>query len=205
MHDSQDRRSALQRIGAGAAAAGTAVLALASRAGAEVDAERRKKRRAPFQTFKGQLNDVTYTPVGSGNTDHYIITGVGNGGVMNDERKNRKIRMTDARLFKYLDRRSDGNLGGHVCFGIEGINWRLFEIQYDKPTNTWTLDARVCKSNPDARPTVASSGDAASAGSLPAGYNGCSCACTKDCYHCGADSRYNGYSWCGFSYQDACG
>jgi hypothetical protein len=194
----------LHRLGAGAAAAGTAALALAGRAGARVNGERRKKRRAPEQTFQGKLRDITYTPIGSGNTDHYLITGVGNGGVMTDVRKDRKIRMTDARLFRYMDRRSDGDLGGHVCFGLEGINWRLHQIDYDKQTGLWRLDARVCKSNPDARPTVSSANDAAAAGDLPAGYNGCSCACTDDCYHCGADSRYNGYSWCGFSYKDAC-
>lgn len=42
MYEEQNRRSVLHRLGAGAAAAGTAALALAGRAGARVNGERRK-------------------------------------------------------------------------------------------------------------------------------------------------------------------
>ncbi|MGI9253338.1 MAG: hypothetical protein ACR2J8_06310 [Thermomicrobiales bacterium] len=103
MNQSQDRRSAMQRLAAGAAAAGASVMALAARAGAvpDVDSER-KKRRSPRQIFKGTLRDITYTPGGGDNSDRYIITGRGDGGTMNDRRMDQKVRMTDSGILHYL-------------------------------------------------------------------------------------------------------
>lgn len=205
MLEPQDRRSALTRIAAAAAtAAAAAVPGIAAADAAEsaapddgADAEKKGHggRHRPILFFKGRLSDIVYTPVGSGNTPNYLITATGGGGEMDDKRKHRRRSMTDAHLAAYIERRTNGAMNGFQCLFIEDMAWRVQTVSYDAATNQWTMMARVCDSNPNARPSV--SGAAAEAYSEA---TGCSCDCGSSCYRC-KDGKYH----CGYDEGGACG
>lgn len=203
MFDSQDRRAALLKLFAGVGAAGVA-LGEALDGASAVDAEKkgkRKKRTRPRHLWHGKLIDPVYTPLGTGDTTYYTITAQGaGGGTLHDRKRERKVRMTDVRLFHFMETKSGGNFRGEQSFTLQGINWRLLGAAYDKRTITWTLDVRVCESNPDARPVVATGAEAIAADDNSHEATGCSCDCGAHCYWCG--SPYNIY--CGDSYRAAC-
>lgn len=196
MHESSDRRSALQLLAAGAAAVGVAIHESAAALASEVDAQKKASNK-PTHVFKGRLENIVYTPIGEGDTRNYIITANGEGGTMYDKRKSKKRQMSDAALAKYINKRNGGAMNGNQCLRVEGINWRMQTVSFDSSQNLWTMVARVCDSNPDARPTSVLAAGVGAEAAAP--YTTCSCACTDDCYRCN-----NGLLICGFSWREAC-
>ena len=213
MFKNQDRRSALRKV----AASATAVAAgIARQAGgraavtAAVDAEKEKhgKGKRPIEIWRGNLIRPTYTPAPGGDATHWIITAQGGSGQMRHRASGRQTDMTASRLFHYLQKRTGGKMSGKQCLRLQGINWRILGAVYDKPTDTWTVDARICESNPDARPDVQSAGGVMAECSYA--YNctsaACNCGCGENCYHCdqgASDYRRDKY-YCGISYSAAC-
>ncbi|MGI9254304.1 MAG: hypothetical protein ACR2J8_11190 [Thermomicrobiales bacterium] len=203
MYDVQGRRAALSKVFAGAAAARLAlggIAAGAETAGVETEkgGKHRQKRVRPEQILKGKLRNIVYTPAADGDPIHYIITADGEGdGTMHHVASDRDVKMSNKRLAHFIDRKSGGRLNGAQSARIQGINWRIHGVEYDAKANTWRIDAKVCDSNPNARPKISHADDLIRYG----GYNsyvGCNCTCGDKCYHC---SNWEG---CGKSYSDVC-
>ncbi|MGI9254720.1 MAG: hypothetical protein ACR2J8_13330 [Thermomicrobiales bacterium] len=117
----------------------------------------------------------------------------------------RKVTMSNRRLAHVIDRKSGGNLHGDQTLRLDGINWRVHGVEYDPKANTWRIDAKVCESNPNARPKVDASGITAEDTSHDTAASGCKCTCGSKCYHWNANEKYpaNTYYFSA-SYASAC-
>lgn len=187
MFDSQHRRSALRN------AAAAAVIAVPGLTGRGEARARGKKPQQPIQTFRGELENPTYTPIGGADSGRYLIEAGDASGKMRDCERHDAQHMSASRLFRYLERKSGGNFTGKQTFTLGGVNWRLDGVMRDPEDGHWRIRAHVCESNPDARPRMdqpAAEGRATTVG--------CDCGCDSYCYLCG--DRYR----CGSNYEDAC-
>ncbi|MGI9254719.1 MAG: hypothetical protein ACR2J8_13325 [Thermomicrobiales bacterium] len=191
MFDQHDRRAIVQKLTAGI---GAATLLLTGRSaatastGSDPEIERRRDVR---RTFEGNLVNPVYTKDGAGDTKRYIITAQGGSGfVLHDARNDKKVSMSDSRLYRYVHGKTGGKFPGDQCMRIQGINWRIYGMDYQEKTNTWKLKVRVCDTNPDARPDTSKSAESApSASGLYDQTSGCGCDCGIKCWQCKKGAR----------------
>lgn len=195
MHESRDRRSALRRLAA-IVAAGSGAFGLRAGASAEADAARhgKKQRRVEFAYDSG-MADVTFTPHPDGDDAHWTIRGrqVGDAEVEH-MRSGQRDAMSAVALHDLMMAKSGGgSMNGSPMLSVGGMNWRVATASLDAGSGEWTIDARVCDSNPDARPSSA----AVRGGWSQQPVSGCNCSgCNNRCYVCADDKRRCGRSYC---------
>lgn len=202
MNESRDRRSALHRLAAIVAASAGAVAGSRgdeATAEAEAGAERHGRKKRVGLAYSGSMSDVTYTPHHDGDDTHWIIRGRQDGDAeVRHLRSGSRDRMNGSRLDRLMRKKTGGrSMRGMPQLTIGDINWRILTADYDRRSDEWTLDVRVCDSNPDRRP-IANAERVATAGSLDP-VSGCSCSCNDKCYQCD-----NGQKRCARSYCAAC-
>ena len=210
MQNESNRRSALQKLAVGAAAAGTSISALARPASArsKVDAERKKRKEGttPLELWTGTLIKPFYLPV-AGDARRWTITGQGGEpGEMTHVTSDRKVTMSNSRLARYLERKSGGKMRGQQCLRLDKINWRILHTAYDPSTNTWTIDAELCDSNPGIDPRAVSAQETSCSYAYNCTAQACNCGCGEKCYHCGDNAHWyrRGKYYCGVNYSAAC-
>lgn len=188
------RRTIIQQLAAGAAAV-AGVAAAAGDGGVDAKGGKRRNRTKPIALFKGTIADPVYTPVGGEGSTHYLIeSGQCEGRVWNCRTDDHR-EMSANRLFRYLERRSGGVYNGKQTFRLQGINWRLEGVERNPEDGHWRIHARVCDTNPDARPENRQAA-VESDGSV----RGCDCGCQQSCYNCCARGFF-----CGKNQYEACG
>ncbi|MGI9252926.1 MAG: hypothetical protein ACR2J8_04210, partial [Thermomicrobiales bacterium] len=143
--------------------------------------------------FSGSLENPVYQQIGGPDSTHYLIEAGDCRGTMRNRGKHDPRRMSASHRSRYLERRSGGNFAGKQTFTLGGVNWRLEGVQRNPEDGHWRIRARVCDSNPDARPRIG--GPATEGRETTAA---CSCGCDEYCYSCGSGYR------CGTDYADAC-
>lgn len=207
MHESQDRRSALARLAAGASSIVVAAREMsASTAAADgVDAEKKKKKKKGVAQYTWSLpfGPATFTKHPGNDPIRYNATvGAFGEGTLVDYRSGKKRTINDAQLERIIMKQSNGGkMRGMPQLRLAGINWRVLFADYDPASETWSMDLRVCDSNPNARPDTTFAG-VSSAGGVTTEYEdgGCSCGCDDKCYVCKA----NGAASCASNCSDAC-
>lgn len=207
MFDVHDRRSALAKLAAGAAAAGVAVREMTTGADAQSGADAEKKKKSGGVTYFWRLpwGPAVFTKHGGGDPLRYNATvGAFGEGSFDDMKSGKKRTINDKQLERIINKKSNnGHMKGVPQIRLAGINWRVLHADYVPGTQTWQMDLKVCDSNPNARPDTTPAG-VSSAGDVAVQYidGGCSCACaTNKCYVCGTSGR----AACGPNCGDACG
>lgn len=207
MHESQDRRSALARLAAGASSIVVAAreMSASTAVAGEVDAEKKKKKKknAPQYTWSLPWGPATFTKHPGNDPIRYLATvGAFGSGTWIDYRSGKKRTIDDAQLERIIMKQSNGGkMRGMPQLRLAGINWRVLFADFDPVAGTWSMDLRVCDSNPNARPDTTAAG-VSSAGGVTTEFidGGCSCGCLQKCYVCKA----NGAAGCANSCADAC-
>jgi len=201
MHESRDRRSAVRRLAAIVAAGSGAAFAARAGASAHADADaarKGKKQRRVELAYGGMMSGVTYTPHPDGDDAHWIIRGRQDGDAeVRHMRSGRQDAMSAAALHAMMMTMSGGGeMNGSPAMSVGGMNWRVETAGLDDATGEWTIDARVCDSNPDARPATTPAGSVAARSSLDP-VSGCSCSgCSPRCYQCDDGTKRCGRSYC---------
>lgn len=204
MHESQDRRSALSKFVGGASAIVVAAREMNTTASAEVDAEKKKKKKNAAQyTWDLPWGAATFTKHPGDDPIRYLATvGAFGSGTWVDMKSGKKRTIDDKQLERIIMRQTNGGkMRGMPQLRLAGINWRVLFADYDPGTKTWSMDLRVCDSNPNARPDTTPAG-VSSAGGVTTEFidGGCSCGCSYKCYVCQATNQPS----CANSCADAC-
>ncbi|MGI9253255.1 MAG: hypothetical protein ACR2J8_05880 [Thermomicrobiales bacterium] len=201
MFDLQDRRSALTRLAAGAAAAGIAVREMTSEAAAQAETEGNKQNK-PQYFWKLPWGQAIFTKVGSDPLRYNAVVGAFGEGMIKDMWTGKTRTVTDKQAERMLMKKTNkGRAKGIPQIQLNGIKWRVLTADYDPASKTWHMALRICDSNPNARPvtgvSVRSTGDVSAQG----GDSGCSCSCdTASCYVCSPTKVQ-----CGLTCVTACG
>ncbi|MGI9253256.1 MAG: hypothetical protein ACR2J8_05885 [Thermomicrobiales bacterium] len=200
MFELQDRRSALTRFAAGAAAAAVAVREMTTGVAAQAEIAGKKNDEMHY-FWKLPWGAASFTKVGSDPLRYDATVGAFGEGSFDDLMSGKKRRIDDKQLERIINKKTNnGKLKGMPQIRLAGINWRVLTAVYVPASKTWNMALRVCDSNPDARPDTTSAfrtslGDVSAQGTD----GGCVCGCGRKCYVC-----KNGNKGCGDYCSEVC-
>ncbi|MGI9252612.1 MAG: hypothetical protein ACR2J8_02615 [Thermomicrobiales bacterium] len=204
MYSSQDRRTALARLAAGASSIVVAARELGVSAAGDVEAEKKKKKKGkPQYTWNLPWGPAVFTKHPGNDPKHYnAVVGAFGSGTLLDLKSGEKRTINDKQLERMIMKRTNGGkMNGMPQLRLDNMNWRVLSADYDPSTKTWMMDLEVCDSNPHARPDTAS-GSVSAAGDVSTQFEdgGCTCSnCDNQCYVC-----TNGAKACADKCSNAC-